>query len=198
MEEEAMRDLVLNLPTGTVREALAREAVDELARKDPLAALEWGREAGLADAVAEEVYNAWASEDPTAALEHIAANPDVPEDAWQSVVQAVFHEIPEKTAQVVDSLPAGPVRDKAMSTLVRESLEVKGPVAAAEWAVGIGDKSSRREAVESILHRAALDLRLAEDPEVSSTLREVIAASSLAEEETTRWLGRIETEFGTP
>jgi hypothetical protein len=190
--------LIRSLPPGTVRTALVAEAVGESAATDPLAALDFAREACSAAEPVTVVYDVWAWNDPLAAMDHLANDDAAPAAAWEEVAEKAFKKDPELTAQAIENLPDGPSRDTAITTVVNSMVNAD-PVQASAWALALGDVAKRASAMESAINRAALDLRLARDPATAETLRQQLdEAGDLPEAERQRWLDLIDQEFTAP
>lgn len=190
--------LIRSLPPGTVRTALVAAAVGESAATDPLAALDFAREACSAAEPVTMVYKVWSWNDSLAALEHLAVDSEAPAAAWKEVIENAFKKDPDLTAQAIDELPDGPARDTAIGSVVKSMVNAD-PVQASAWALALGDAAERASAMESVINRAALDLRLAHDPATAETLRQQLdEACDLPEAERQRWLDRIDQEFPAP
>jgi hypothetical protein len=190
--------LIDSLPPGTVRSALATLRVDELANTDPLAALQLAREASTAGEPVTRAYATWSSSDPVAALEHLAEDSAAPAEAWEVVVEDAFKKAPETTAQTIEALPDGPVRDVAISTVL-ESMGNSDPLEASAWALALGDTDKRKAAIEEVLGHLTRDLRLVRDPATADELRQQVEdAADLPDAERQRWLERIDFEFSGP
>ena len=196
-EQERAQTLLKNLPEGTVRTALVRHLASDFGDGNPEEILEVTRETGGDVEAITDVYGGWASKNPGVALESLVADTEAPADAWGAVASKAFRKMPEETAQIVNALPAGKSRDAAMLKIAGVCAEDSHPIAGAQWALAIGDETMRAKGLESILERAAMDLR--KGGEFAEEFREIIGADpSLSEGQKKHWLDRVEIEFEKP
>jgi hypothetical protein len=195
----ALRDLIQDLPAGTVRSALARRAAADLAESDPQAALRFARDFSTAPEVVEEVYQTWAENDARAAFEQLAADPDAPPSVWARIAGEALNEAPEEFTRLVAELPDGAARDAAAAVIVQVAGRSDDPLPAAGWALAIRGEAERQAALEEVFQRLGGDLRIAREESTAESLRELVASSDLMPEaEKARWLERIGQEFTTP
>ena len=182
------------LPNGTVRAALAVELAES-----PQAALQAVREAGGDEKAVDNIYFNWAYDEPEAALNGIAADQDAPPDAWVTVTSRAFEKLPEETAEIVSNLPAGESRDAAVRRIAEMCSNGSHPVVAARWALEIGDDTTRDKALEFVLEKTSLDLRIMGNDDVAERFREMISEDSkLNEAQKNHWLERLNLEFSAP
>lgn len=199
LDQETLHKLAADLPPGTVRTAVLTQLASELAKEDPLAALEFAKEQGAGVESVSAIYEKWATVNPQHALKHLVANPDGPPAAWEAVVGRSLKEFPEDTARAVDSIPAGAVRDAAISSLVDEEVKGDDPLPSAGWAVTLRDEKKRRHAMEALIDRVGMDLHFAGDAKTAAALRELVSkADGMAADEKSRWLDRIESMSPQP
>ena len=194
-----MRELIGELPDGTVRSALALQAAVDLAESDPLAALRFARDSSTAPEVIEEVYQTWAGNDARAAVEQLAADSEAPASVWARIAEDALKEAPEEFVREVAELSNDAAHDSAAAKIVEYSNRFENPLPAAEWALAIRGEAGRQAAMEEVLQRLGGDLRLAQDSETTESLRDLISTSPhIPEPEKTRWLDRIDLEFTSP
>lgn len=199
LDPAAMRDLIGELPDGTVRSALALQAAADLAESDPRAALRFARDSSTAPEVVEEVYQIWAANDVRAAFGHLAADPDAPPSAWARIAGEALREAPEEFARVVMDLADDAARDAAAAKIADFMSRSADPLAAPHWALAIRGESERQAALEAVFNRLGGDLRLARDEGTAESLRDLIASSTaLPDAEKALWLKRIDLEFMPP
>jgi len=183
-----------SLPNGTVRAALAVELAES-----PQAALHAVREGGGSVEAIDSIYFNWAYDEPEAALKGIAVDQDAPPEAWETVTSRAFEKLPEETAEIVSNFPAGESRDAAARRIAEMCANDSHPVVAARWTLEIGDGTMRDGALESVLEKTSLDLRVMGNDEVAGEFREMISGdSNLNEAQKNRWLERINLEFSAP
>lgn len=195
----ALRNLIQELPEGTVRSALALQAASDLAGSDPLAALRFARDSSNAPEVVEEVYNTWAENDPGAAFEHLSSDPEAPASAWARIAGNALKEVPEEFVQKVAELSDDAAHDGAAAKIVEFSIQSDDPLPAAHWALAIRGEAERQAAMEEVFQRLGGDLRLARDATTAESLRGLVSSSYiLPETEKEQWLERIDLEFTPP
>ncbi len=194
MDRETLGKLSTELPSGTVRTTVQTHLAAQLAGENPQAAFEFARGQGAGVEVIDEIYNQWAETNPEQALEHVRANQDASPQAWDAVVENALKKFPEETARAVQSLPSGKTRDAAVSSIVDYAVGHGDPLSAADWAVTVGDGSMRSRAMEAMLARVGMDLRLAGDGDAVAALRKAISkGNGMSADEKGRWLKRIES-----
>jgi hypothetical protein len=192
MDQETLKKLATDLPPGTMLTAVQTQLASDLAKKNPLAAIEFAQGQGADAKVTDAVYDAWVEANPKQALEHLAANPDATPKAWETVVEQSLKSFPQETVRAMESLPEGIARDAAVSSLVDYTLKGDDPLSAAAWAVTVRDSKRRNHAIEMLIDRVSMDLHLAGETETTAELRELITgATALSADEKSRWLERV-------
>lgn len=195
---EFFAPLIHSLPAGTVRTALATQEAGRMAESDPAAALAFARDVSTAEEPVSAVYIAWAADDPEAALDCLTGDTTAPAAAWAAVTEQAFAKNPDAAADAIETLPNGPARDAAISSIVKTTLG-SDPVQTGAWALSLGDAAMRQAAVESFIDAVASDLRLARDVATMEAMkRHLQEASHLSEAERRHWLDRIDRELTPP
>ena len=198
MDVSGQTSLIRSLPEGTMRTVLAMRAAEEMAEADPLAALDFAREASTSGIPLARAYAEWSSNDPVAAMEHLAGDADAPAEAWEEVAEDAFEKNPEATAAAIENLPDSPARDTAIRSVMTSMVD-RDPLEAGAWALALGDTAKRKAAMEEVFRKLTMDLRLTRDPATAGELRQQLHdAADLPEAERQQWADRIDHEFSQP
>lgn len=149
-----------NSPDDDAKKPLMRNAVEQLAERDPRAAVEYWLKAGLQDGLSDKGRSLaklswlWARQDPAAALQWARQIKDetVAGNVMSNVIGGIANTDPRQAADLVSQMSASPQMNAA-ATMVSELWAGSDTRAAADWAMRLPDAEAQRTALGLVIQR---------------------------------------------